>query len=476
MPARRALQSVVRLSRVIRVQHRAAASLACAAIASTALLGAPAHAAAASTYLVGNATPLPAGAIRVGSLAAVPWSSLEPGSHVLVSPGTYSGVTTIVAQGAPGAPIVLMPFSAAQAPVLLDSIDVQHSEYLRVTGMKIQSPTYGGIILRNGSNHVALSYNVISGAPMGVNITMGAGTGNNVSSNTITGSIGDGIVVDVNANPGDRTLIAYNTIQSSGTHGIEIHASHYQIEHNVVSGSGRTSPGTSGIHLFSASAQEDSGDDNIVRYNSTYANNDTTAYDGNGIEVDHWCDHNTISFNTAWDNDGSGIIVYDGQYNLVEGNTLYGNVRDPGGTHAAAGGELVIGSSTLKRSAYNVVRDNLIVSQHAVAPAFHLDSGSLGNGNAVGPNLYYNTTGGKLVRFGDSNLSQTLAQVNAITGTSGNVIGMPTFVAPTQPLANGLRLAQMPGATGVFLSGAVDRLGQTAISGWSFFGAYFTHP
>ena len=76
---------------------------------------------------------------------------------------------------------------------------------------------------------------------------------------------------------------------------------------NRSSGSGQASGGTSGIHLYSGSSAEDSGDDNLVRWNMSYANKDIVAVDGNGIEVDQWCDGNTVAYNVAWGNDGAGL-------------------------------------------------------------------------------------------------------------------------------------------------------------------------
>jgi len=430
-----------------------------------------------AVIVVGSATPLPSGATRVDTLANVPWSTLAAGTQVLVSPGSYHGLVAITAAtGTQAAPIVVAPFTAGQSPLLDDSVDIQQSAWLEVSGLSIAAPTYGGMIIRNASHHVTLSGNTISGAPIGIQITAGAGTGNQILSNTIASSSGDGIDLEVNADAADRTLVSANVITDSGTHGIELRASHYQIEHNTVSGSGRLTAGSSGIHVYSGGASEDSGDDNLVRYNASYANLDATTSDGNGIEIDQWCDGNTVSFNIAWSNDGAGIIVYDGNDNLVESNTLYANERDPGGTHAAGGADLVIGVSALQRSAANVVRDNLIVATRAATPALHINSGALANANVIGPNLYANTGGGGVVRWGDSSTLATAALIDSAAATSGNLVETPAFADATQPLADGLRLNAAPSGDGVFLASLSDRLGQVAISGWSFFGAYFTKP
>lgn len=425
-------------------------------------------------YVVGNSVPLPTGAIRVTSFSAVPWSSLQPDTTVYVSPGTYSGVITIAAAaGTQARPISVLPFDVTQPPVV-NTIDVQGSAYLRVSGMTISSPNYAGIVIRNGTHHSIFSNNTIQNAPTGVSITTAAGAGNQILGNLISGSLTNGIGVDVNSTASDRTVIAHNLVDGSGVHGMEIHGSHYQIDYNTVTRSGLSSPGTSGIHLYSASASEDAGDDNLVRYNMTYNNFDSAAYDGNGIQVDHWCDNNVIEFNLSWSNDGPGIQIYDAINNVVQNNVVYGNMRDPGNTHAG-GAELLLSASSLKRTASNVLRNNIVVSTRAGVPAFYVNSAAATNANSVGANMYYNTAGGYVMRWGDSTLQQTAAAIDAASGTVGSLVAMPAFRDVSSPLTGGFRLISAPAETGIYLPGLIDRAGQTAASasGWSFFGGYF---
>ncbi len=427
---------------------------------------------AGATYLVGAGGQLSAGAVRVAQLSDVPWSSLPPGSQVLVAPGHYTGVTTIVAQGTPTAPITVAPYDASQAPILDNSIDFQHAAWVRVSGLTLQSPTFSGVVIRRASHHITVADMTIKQAPMGMTITDGAGTGHQLLRNLIDGSATNGIGIDVNSDPNERTLIRGNQITGSGHHGMEIRASHYQIERNTVTASGQALSGTSGIHIFSGGASEDSGDDNLVRYNASYANVDPAGVDGNGIEVDQWCDGNTVSFNLVWSNDGAGIIVYDGARNQLLANTGYDDGRDPGHTRVTQG-EIVLGSSALRRSAGNRVAGNLLYSTRADVPAFYIDDGALAGGSQVDANLYFNGAGGGAVRWSDSRLLQTAAQIDAASGRGGSLVEKPAFVDATRPLADGLRLALPLSRPGSILTGLVDRLGVAAQNAAAWFGAYF---
>lgn len=428
-----------------------------------------------SVYVVGSAV-LPAGATRVSSLAAVPWAALPAGSEVLVSPGTWSGVTTITSVGTAAAPIVVTAADPAHPPVLSNSVDFQHASHVQVSHVTVQSPAYAGFVIRMGSDHIAITDATISHAPIGVSITGAAGTGHQLLRNTISDAATHGISVDVNADPAERTLIANNTIVRSGQHGMEIRASHYRIEHNTVSASGQASGGTSGIHLYSGSSAEDSGDDNLVRWNMSYANRDTVAVDGNGIEVDQWCDGNTVAYNVAWGNDGAGIIVFDGSNNAIEGNTAYGNGLDPAHTHVALG-QLIVSGTVAASVKGNHVWNNLAASTLAGVPAIYVDSRAVSGGNAIDVNLYANAAGGTLLRWTDSSTRQTVAAINAATGTVGSVAGMPSFADAANPLANGLRLAAPPALPGLApATGDVDFVGAAVQPGWSFFGAYWTSP
>ena len=409
-------------------------------------------------------------------MMAVPWATLPAGSEVLVSPGSWSGVTTITAVGTQAAPIVVTAADPANPPVLTNSVDFQHAAYVQVSHVTVQSPTYAGFVIRLGSHHITVADSTINHAPMGISITGAAGTGHQLLRNTIADSATHGISVDVNADPAERTLIEHNTVLRSGQHGMEIRASHYEIEHNTVTASGQASGGTSGIHLYSGSSSEDSGDDNLVRWNLSDANRDTVAVDGNGIEVDQWCDGNTVAYNVTWGNDGAGVIVYDGSNNVIEGNTAYGNGLDPSHTHVALG-QIIVSGTAAATARGNHVWNNVAASTLAGVPAMYVDSRAVSGGNTIGPNLYANGAGGTLLRWTDSATRQTAALIDATVGVVGSVVGLPAFASPTTPLTGGLHLTAQPALKGTTpAAGDVDITGATVQSGWAFFGAYWTAP
>ncbi len=430
---------------------------------------------AGATYVVGTGGTLPPGATRVAALTSIAWGTLPAGSVVLVSPGTYAGVTTITSVGTAANPVVVTAYDSTQPPLLTDSIDLQGAAWVQLSHLAIQAPTYAGFIIRLGSNHVTVSDSSVSQASAGVNITDAAGTGHRILRNVISDSVVDGINVEVNSDAAERTLIQYNTITRSGVHGIEVRASHYQVEYNVVSASGQTSGGASGIHLFSGSPSEDSGDDNWVRYNLSFANVDTLAYDGNGIEADQWCDGNTIAFNQVWGNDGAGIILYDASNSVVQNNTAWSNGVDSGGMMATRG-EIVVSGTAAATVAGNHVWNNIGASTRATVSALYVDSRAVSGGNTIGANFLDNAAGGTVLRWTDSATKQTAASIDAVTGIAGNLVAAPAFANTSTPLSAGLRLAALPALAGLMPTGLVDFAGASPVSGDAFFGAYYTVP
>ncbi|MGF6528695.1 right-handed parallel beta-helix repeat-containing protein [Variovorax sp. PvP013] len=413
------------------------------------------------------------GARRYAELTDVPWSGLAAGTRVMVLPGSFAGPIAMTANGSAAAPIRVEPVDPAQVPVVRNSIDIRGASYLTVTGLQVQSPVWGGFVIRQGSRQITLDRNVVRNAPIGIDITEGAGLGLVISQNVIEDSTTHAINVATNATSAQRNAITGNTLRRSGHHGIELRGSFWRVERNDVSGSGRSIPGTSGIHVYSPGPDDNSGDDNIVRYNTSHANADTAASDGNGIQIDHWCDRNTVAFNLVWGNDGSGINIYEATDNLVYANTSLINNLDPNKTHGALG-EIVIGASpSNNRTTRNRVFDNIAVSTRANVPAIYVDGRAYLNANQVGPNLPYNAAGGTVVRWSDSTFLKDVASIDAITGIRGNVVELPAFVDYTNPLQGGLRLTRAPGGRGTALSNEIDFGNASSQSGQVNFGAYF---
>jgi len=94
-------------------------------------------------------------------------------------------------------------------------------------------------------------------------------------------------------------------VYRNGMHGMEINGNRYIIEHNIVWENGIGLSGTSGIHIFAKDKQQGTGQFNIIRYNTISGQKETDGQDGNGIQLDEWCDNNQIYFNVTFANDGA---------------------------------------------------------------------------------------------------------------------------------------------------------------------------
>lgn len=449
-------------------------SLSLAVMVVAMLAALPVEAATASTYVVGSGGTAPAGAIRVADASAVPWSKLAPGSKVLFASGHFVGPVTITATGTKAAPIVVDRLGSA-APVIDNSVDLQHSSWVTLRHLTVAKATWAGFIVRNGSNHVTIAGNTVTDSYMGVNVSAGAGAGIAITGNTIARSATDGIGLnEVNATASDPSVISGNTISASGDHGIEIQTSGWTITHNVIHDSGEAIGGTSGIHLYSDGASENVGDHNTITYNTSYDNHDTSLYDGNGIEVDQWCDDNTVSFNLTYGNDGAGIIVYDGAGNTITSNTAVNNARR---TRAGYRGDILVtsqGDGTVDRTAGNTVRDNLVSENQQGVDAMFVDWLTADNTNVLGPNLLWNSAGTVALQIGSATAS-TSAAADTITAVRGNLVAAPPFVNSGAPLTGGDALKAYPGLPGVpTAAGTPDLAGATPSAGVSYFGAYYS--
>ena len=429
-----------------------------------------------TTYLVGYTGTVSAGQVKVAALSAVVWSNLNAGDSVLIYPGVYSGVTTML--GAVGTvlnPIIVTAIDPTQPPVLTDSLDIQSSRYVQVSHLKVQNATYAGIILRNGSDHIVVADNEIVNGPLGINLTGGAGTGHRILRNTIVGVTGDGIGVDgVNCSAGDPTLIVANTITACGVHGMEIRGSNYRIEYNDVFNNGLLSGGTSGIHVYAYVAGDGTGQNNTVRYNNCWRQNDTTESDGNGIQIDQFCNGNLVAYNVCWSNDGAGVIVYDGSNNIVRNNTVQGNGLNPTGTHGGLG-QIIVNGTLASNVVGNVVYNNLCISSLGSVPALYIDPYAVAGGVTVGPNLLQAASGGHALRWTDSAFYDTASAINAVTGSAGNAVETAMIVGLATRYAHGLRLVSKPSSLGTFPTGEFDLLGQPAQAGQCSFGAYYLY-
>jgi len=168
-----------------------------------------------------------------------------------------------------------------------------------------------------------------------------------------------------------RNSIISNHIYNNEGHGIEITSNHILIKNNIVENNGLSEQigGFSGIHLFDRFPNETpkfsrGGDYNIIYNNISKNNNDKIAKtDGNGIQMDMWCDNNLVFNNITYNNDGAGIIVFGADNNKIFNNLAYNNGQAI---------DTVFGKAEIAIFAAEV--DNLDISEVSVDSNYYIKS------------------------------------------------------------------------------------------------------
>ena len=347
--------------------------------------------------------------------------------------GTYRESLQLSLKGISGQPIVIKA-APNETPVIRGSIVLTQAEYVSLEGLTITGSRYAGVIIKDKSNNITFTNCVIQNNMGGVWIGEGAGGSHKILHNNISSNSTHGIVVDkVNCTPGTETVLAFNQISTNKFHGIEINANYYIIEHNKVFGNGGGVHGTSGIHLFSQDAAENSGDFNIIRYNECFDNIDARkGPDGNGIQLDVYCDHNQIYYNICYNNDGAGISLFDSSESRVFNNTLYNNMKDPDNSHPFKA-ELYLASDSSKKM--NRVRNvevfnNIIVASRPHSYVIYVDEPTSNNQMSITNNLFFHTLGKDFYYWKNSS-GRDVAAWNALkAGTGVNFYENPAFVSP----------------------------------------------
>jgi parallel beta-helix repeat protein len=371
------------------------------------------------------------------------WSEITPGSTLELADGVYGNALVVRAVGTALAPIVIKAASGAK-PVARNSLIFTSAAHVRVEGITIRDISKPGVIVKNGSHHVSLTDSEIRNTDLGIWITDGAGSANRFSGNIIKGSRTHGVAVNlVNAAPGEETVFAGNRVSNNGYHGFEIHGSHYIIEDNEVFANGAALPGTSGIHVFSRKLSENSGDYNVIRYNRSYGNIEHHGPDGNGIQLDHWCDNNAIYYNLVYENDGPGISIYDAAANRIQHNTVYANMRDPGRDHPYPG-EIMLASDT--ESDADHVRDtkisgNIVFATRTGVRSLYVGPKVADNELDISGNLFFHASGEPVIYWAGMATSDH-DQLDRVSGRrmKGNRNGSPMFLADEPKILNEFRL------------------------------------
>ncbi len=369
---------------------------------------------------------------EVWSPGDVPWSQLAPGDRVVLH-GTLAGPIVIRGRGSPDRPIVV---SAAPGSVVKGAVVIEDARHIVVDGLTVRDSPQAAFILRDGAEAITIRNSQASASAIGIWIGAGAGGDHRILDNVVHDNQGDGIAIDViNASPGQETVIAGNQVFRNGIHGVEINGNHYIVEHNIVHDNGFATSGASGIHTYAKDATEDAGKHNIIRYNISYGNIDRSAQDGNGIQLDQWCDDNQVYFNLAFDNDGAGIVLFDAANNVIENNTLYGNMRDPGRSHAYKA-DLVVASNYTKNVDHafgNVLRNNLVQALQAGHYAIYVDSFSSRHMKAIGGNDFVHADEGSPLFFWAGQRGRDMAYWNTLKPGAPDVSIVPRFLDPGRP-------------------------------------------
>lgn len=389
----------------------------------------------------------PGRAIRTPS--AVPWASLKPGAQVVISAGTYTEPLLIGSQGSAAQPIVVRGEGAV---IIENSILLEGARHVVLRNLQIQNAQHSGVIIRRGASFNTVENSVVRNSGLGIWIGDGAGGGHRLLNNTLHDTRTHGIAIDVvNAPAGEETLIAGNRIYRNVMHGMEINGNRYIIENNVVWENGIGLSGTSGIHVFAKDPAQGTGRFNIIRYNTVSGQKETTGQDGNGIQLDQWCDDNQVYFNVTFANDGAGIVLFDAANNIVANNTMYDNMRDSGRKHAYKA-DFVIASDYTKNvnhSFGNVVRNNVVYTVRPTNYSIYIDRFSARNTKEISNNVLFHADSTRDRYFWDGTKGRDIAAWNRLKPGNPDHDYDPMLADPSlasRDLAGGHGLKPKPGS------------------------------
>lgn len=399
-------------------------------------------------------------------------SNIAPGDTVIFygSEGIHKGAFGMQGwKGTAQSPITLRAASG-QTPVIEGYVDFLQSEYVTLEGITVTNSPYGGILIQNGSNNITVTKCTVKNSGGGIWIGNGAGMENKITENEVFSNSTQGIAADhINCIPGKETVISRNRVYNNGYHGFEISANYYIIEHNVVFNNGKDYIGSSGIHLFAFTPDDNAGDHNIIRYNICYGNiEDVSGPDGNGIQLDQWCDNNQVYYNVCYNNDGAGISVYDSAGSAIFNNTLFNNGLTKNSSHLFKG-EIYLASDFTKNVDHVknvIVTNNIIVSNRADIPAIAVGTLTSDNPLSIGNNLIYNTKGGKLFVWGAVS-GTDINHWNGLSGGANDISQNPVFASANPSAIEDFKLNQSSPCIekGSIIGIAVDILGAEIFSG-----------
>ena len=313
--------------------------------------------------------------------------------------------------------------------------------------------TNAGIYISHGANNISVLNNEIYNHHIGVWIgednNIQPGCNNLISGNSIHDNTQNGIgISSSDCSSGNETVLSSNQIYNNGFHGIELSGRYYIIEKNELYYNGQNAQGgASGIHLYSRAEDEDEtydsgGDHNVINDNIVYNTIDNTGArtDGNGIQMDMWCDSNLVYNNIVYDNDGAGIILYGASGNKVFNNTSYGNGQDLGNRFGQF--EITVLAAQLSgangngflHSANNRIKNNIgmATGNESTRYAVSICDTSILDNNIFENNLWFNDSGnnntGIIDLINHTVTEKTIQEWNSYSWTADEISSDPLFV------------------------------------------------
>jgi parallel beta-helix repeat protein len=303
------------------------------------------------------------------------------------------------------------------------------ASYATISGFELAGETNApAVLVQQSSSHITVTLNTVLNAPAGGISVSGAGAGNVISHNTVENCTGVGITIyPTTATAASPTQVYDNLVTGSSGDGILIESNYVTVTSNEVTGNGQASGGSSGIHIYTPSASAGIGQHNTVSGNIAIGNIDSLDQDGNGIEIDQWATENTVTENLTTQNDGGGVVLYDAPGNTITYNIMFANGEDRHGTHAIHS-ELILNSS-LGLTENNVIKNNSMVGYFTSVDAGFVSAASASGGNTFSANTLAVAGSWSVFQVGSTTGTQQSVW-NSLLSAS-DIFAPPPLTAPT---------------------------------------------
>ncbi len=364
------------------------------------------------------------------------WSSftLQAGDAVLQRGGTVSGGFAVTVHASADQPIFIGSYGTGRATVE-GTVALSGAANVVIDDLDITGGNGAGVLFVNGTTDCTLRNSDIHGGMAGVVVTGRGMLSNTIADSRIYENDYAGIWFDeAIAEAGRELRVTGNTIYRNGQQGILLHGSFVVVDDNTVVNNGLSGlPGLSAIHVYATSADDLAGRNNTISNNAVAWQRDGSSPDGNGIMLDHWSSGQTVTGNHVFGNDGAGISILSSRDNVIEGNTVEGNMLDSGGTHVAARAEIFLGDSDLAPglTTGNRVADNTVAAASRYGAAVQVAAPvSADPSNAITGNFLVQSGRGTLWIWGGES-GRTIEGWNAVghNGTD-NAAGIPSAAMP----------------------------------------------